>query len=90
MMQEYDWAAGATLLEDLPPHEDGSPQYRELIRGDLERCFDYARTMTVEGRRTLHIEIADGSRIEAIELGAFFGDAAEAPNPQKPVELPRP
>lgn len=76
MARDYDWAMGATLLEDLPPESDGSPQYRELVSGDLRRCFDYAGTMTIEGRRKLHIETADGGRIEAAELANSFGDGA--------------
>jgi len=67
---------GATLLEDLPPETDGSPHYRELVSGDLRRCFDYAAMMSVEGRRKLHIETADGGRIEAAELAESFGDEA--------------
>jgi hypothetical protein len=74
MPRDYDWAMGATLLEDLPPEPDGSPRYRELVSDTLRRCFDYAAMMTVEGRRKLHIETADGGRIEAAELAESFGD----------------
>jgi len=79
MPREYDWAMGATLLEDLPPEPDGAPQYRELVSDDLRRCFDYAGMMSVEGRRKLHIETADGGRIEAAELADSFGDGAAEP-----------
>ena len=76
MPKDYDWTMGATLLEDLPPEPDGSPQYRELVSDTLRRCFDYAAMMSVEGRRKLHIETADGGRIEAAELADSFGDRA--------------
>lgn len=77
MSKNYDWATGATLLEDLPPERDGSPQYRELVSGTLRRCFDYVAMMSVEGRRKLHIETADGGRIEAAELADSFGDGGD-------------
>lgn len=88
MAEKYDWALEATLLEDLPPEKDGTPQYRELVSGDLKRCFDYAATMTPEGRRKLHIETRSGDRIDAIELAEFFDEAAGARAVQKPIELP--
>ena len=50
MSKKHDWAIGATLLEDLPPKKDGSPQYRELVSDTLKRCFDYAEMMSLEGR----------------------------------------
>lgn len=76
MSETHDRAAGATLLEDLPDEKDGSRQYRELISDTLQRCYDYAGTMTPEGRARLHIETADGERIEAAEIAAHFGDEA--------------
>jgi hypothetical protein len=82
-----DWATGATLLEDLPPEKDGSPQYRALVSDTLKRCIDYAEMMTLEGRRRLHIETADGDRIEAAEIAAFFGDQAAEPAELGPAGL---
>ncbi len=79
MSKKHDWAIGATLLEDLPPKKDGSPQYRELVSDTLKRCFDYAEMMSLEGRRKLHIETADGDRIEAADIAEFFGDEAAEP-----------
>lgn len=79
MSKTYDWTTGATLLENLPPEADGSPQYRELVSDTLKRCFDYAEMMSVEGRRKLHIETADGDRIEAADIAEFFGDEAAEP-----------
>ena len=79
MSRKHDWAIGATLLEDLPPEKDGSPQYRELVRDTLKTCFDYAGMMSLEGRRKLHIETADGDRIEAADIAEFFGDEAAEP-----------
>lgn len=87
MSKDYDWAMEAVLLEDLPPETEGAPQYRERIKGSLERCFDHARTMTPEGRRKLHIETADGGRIEAAEIAAYFGDEAADPVALKPTDL---
>ena len=86
--ENYDWAEAATLLEDLPPERDGAPEYRELINGDLKRCFDYAATITTEGRRKLHIETARGRRIEAFELAEFFNEAPRPRAVQKPIDLP--
>ena len=87
MSRNYDWAMGATLLEDLPPEKDGSPQYRELVSDTLRRCFDYAEMMSVEGLGKLHIETADGGRIEAAEIAAFFGDKAAEPAAIGPAGL---
>lgn len=87
MPRDYDWAMGATLLEDLPPETDGSPQYRELVSDNLRRCFDYAGMMSVEGRRKLHIETADGGRIEAEEIAGSFGDEAAEPVTLEPSRL---
>ena len=77
MRERYDWSEPATLLEKLPPNKNGSPQYRELITGDLRRCFDYARTMTAEARSIAHIELIRGGRIDMDEFDAFSDDRAD-------------
>jgi len=87
MSKTYDWAMGATLLEDLPGEKDGSPQYRELVSDSLKRCFDYAQMMSLEGRRRVHIETADGGRIEAAEIAEYFGDEAAEPAELGPPSL---
>lgn len=87
MAENHDMDADAVLLELLPPETEGQAQYRELIRGPLERCFAQAATLTPEGRRKLHIELADGGRIETAEIAAHFGDAPLAPVDLKPTDL---
>ena len=88
MTEKYDWTLQATLLEDLPPEKDGTPQYRELVSGDLKRCFDYAATMTPEGRRKLHVKTSTGDRIDTAELVEFFNESAGVPVAHEPIELP--
>jgi hypothetical protein len=77
MREQYDWSEPATLLEKLPPDKNGSPQYRELITGDLRRCFEYARKMTAEARSIAHIELNRGGRIEVNEFDAFSDERGE-------------
>lgn len=77
MGEQRDWSEGATLLEQLPPDKNGSPQHRELITGDLRRCVDYARTMTAEARHIAHIELVRGGRVELKEFDEFADDRVE-------------
>jgi hypothetical protein len=87
MSGERDWEMQATLLEALPRETEGPPQFRELVRGTLRRCFEQAAIMTQEGRRKLHIETADGRRIDTGEITAHFGDSPSPPMEMKPTDL---
>lgn len=77
MHAQFDWSEPAALLERLPPDKDGSPQYRELITGDVRRCVDHAATLTAEARSITHIELVRGGRIALDELDAFADDRAD-------------
>ena len=87
MAEERDWEAQAILLEALPRETEGQPQFRELVRGTLRRCFEQAAIMTPEGRRKLHIETADGGRIDTGEIAAHFSDVPSQPVEMKPSDL---
>ena len=87
MSTDYDWTIGATLLQNLPPDKLGAAQYRELVSDTLQRCFDYAEMMSPEGLAKLHIETADGDRIEAVEIAGYFGDKAAEPAAVGPAGL---
>lgn len=82
-----DLEIGATLLEALPRQTEGTAQFREIVSGTLRRCYAQAATMTVEGRRKLHIETADGGRIDTAEIAAHFGDPPCPPTEMKPIDL---
>lgn len=87
MSDARDRDAEATLLEALPRETEGQAQYRELISGTLDRCFERAGTMTPEGRRKLHIELADGSVIDTAGIAVHFGDPPGATVDMKPTDL---
>ncbi len=87
MAEEREWEVQATLLEALPRETEGQPQFRELVRGTLPRCFGQAAIMTPEGRRKLHNETADGGRIDTGEIAAHFGDLPFQPVEMKPSDL---
>jgi len=87
MSHEHDPEAEATLLETLPRETEGTPQFREIVRGTLQRCFEQAATMTPEARRKLHIELADGGLIDSAAIAAHFGDPLAPPPDMKPTDL---
>lgn len=87
MAEERDMAAEAVLLETLPRETEGDRQFRELVRGTVERCFTQAGTLTPAARRRLHIELADGGRIDTAEIAAHFGDPAAPEVDLKPTDL---
>ena len=87
MSHEQDLETEATLLETLPRETEGTAQFREIVSGTLRRCFEQAATMTPEARRKLHIETADGGRIDTAEIAAHFGDPPCPPVDMKPTDL---